>query len=185
VRPGDAVAIFACGGVGLSAVQGARLVSAHPVIAVDPLPAKRELALALGATHAIDPALGDPAQQIRTLVPGGVDHAFEAIGNPDVAAQAFASVRDGGTTTLIGQPAIGVRASFPVYDVTQFEHTILGSNLGGASPALHVPPLARLAAAGRLDLAALVTHRFPLEQIGEAVELAASGQAGRVVISMP
>ena len=97
-------------------------------------------------------------------MPGGVDHAFEAIGNPEVAAQAFASVRDGGTTTLIGQPAIGVRASFPVYDVTQFEHTILGSNLGGASPALHVPPLARLAAAGRLDLDTLVTHRFPLER---------------------
>ena len=69
VRPGDAVAIFACGGVGLSAVQGARLVSAHPVIAVDPLQAKRRLALALGATHAIDPALGDPAEQIRALVP--------------------------------------------------------------------------------------------------------------------
>ena len=185
VRPGDAVAIFACGGVGLSAVQGARLVSAHPVIAVDPLPAKRALALALGATHVIDPALGDPAEQIRALVPGGVDHAFEAIGNPEVAAQAFASVRDGGTTTLIGQPAIGVRASFPVYDVTQFEHTILGSNLGGASPALHVPPLARLAAAGRLDLDTLVTHRFPLERINEAVALTASGEAGRVVISMP
>jgi len=119
------------------------------------------------------------------LVPGGVDHAFEAIGNPDVAAQAFASVREGGTTTLIGQPAIGVRASFPVYDVTQFEHTILGSNLGGASPALHVPALARLAAAGRLDLASLVTHRFPLDQIEDAVAMTASGLAGRVVIGMP
>jgi S-(hydroxymethyl)glutathione dehydrogenase/alcohol dehydrogenase len=185
VRPGDAVAIFACGGVGLSAVQGARLVSAYPVIAVDPLPAKRALALALGATHTIDPALGEPAGQIRAIVPGGVDHAFEAIGSPDVVAQAFAAVRDGGTTTLIGQPAIGVRASFLLYDVTQFEHTILGSNLGGASPALHVPPLARLAAAGHLDLDTLVTHRFPLEQINDAVALTASGEAGRVVISMP
>ena len=88
-------------------------------------------------------------------------------------------MRDGGTTTLIGQPAIGVRASFPVYDVTQFEHTILGSNLGGASPALHVPPLARLAAAGRLDLASLVTHRFPLEQIDDAVAMTASGRGGQ------
>ena len=93
VRPGDAVAIFACGGVGLRPSRG-RVVSAYPVIAVDPLPRKRELALALGATHVIDPALGDPSQQIRALVPGGVDHAFEAIGNPDVAAQAFASVRE-------------------------------------------------------------------------------------------
>ena len=184
VRPGDAVAIFACGGVGLSAVQGARLVSADPVIAVDPWPEKRAMALALGATHAIDPAVADPAEQIRAIVPGGVDHAFEVLGSPDVVAQAFASVRDGGTTTLIGQPAIGVRASFPVYDVTQFEHTILGSNLGGSAPALHVPPLARLAAAGKLDLDGLVTHRMPLEQINEAIALTASGRAGRVVITM-
>ncbi len=184
VRPGDAVAIFACGGVGLSAVQGARLVSADPVIAVDPLPEKRAMALALGATHAVDPAAGDAAAQIRAIVPGGVDHAFEAIGNPEAAAQAFASVRDGGTTTLIGQPAIGVRASFPVYDVTQFEHTILGSNLGGAIPALHVPVLARLASAGKLDLERLVTHRLPLERINEAIALMASGTAGRVVITM-
>ena len=69
--------------------------------------------------------------------------------------------------------------------MTQFEHTILGSNLGGASPALHVPALARLAAAGRLDLASLVTHRFPLDQIEDAVAMTASGLAGRVVISMP
>ena len=117
-------------------------------------------------------------------MPGGVDHAFEAIGNPEAAAQAFASVRDGGTTTLIGQPAIGVRASFPVYDVTQFEHTILGSNLGGAIPALHVPVLARLASAGKLDLERLVTHRLPLERINEAIALMASGTAGRVVITM-
>jgi Zn-dependent alcohol dehydrogenase len=184
VRPGESVAVFACGGVGLSAVQGARLVSAHPVIGVDPRPEKRALALRLGATHVIDPAAGDPAAAIRELVPGGVDHAFEAIGIPDVADQAFRSVRDGGTTVLIGQPAMGVRAAFPVYDVTQFEHTILGSNLGGASPALHVPTLARLAALGRLDLASLVTHRFALADINEAIAETASGHAGRVVLTL-
>ena len=133
----------------------------------------------------IDPALGDASQQIRALVPGGVDHAFEAIGNPDVAAQAFASVRDGGTTTLIGQPAIGVRASFPVYDVTQFEHTILGSNLGGASPALHVPALAQ-ARRGRT-----ARPRFAGDTSLSARPDRGCGRddrlrrAGRVVISMP
>ena len=75
VRPGDAVAIFACGGVGLSAVIGAGLVSAHPIVAVDPVAEKRALALRLGATHAIDPADGDPVEQIRAIVPGGVDVA--------------------------------------------------------------------------------------------------------------
>jgi Zn-dependent alcohol dehydrogenase len=182
VRPGESVAIFGCGGVGLAAVLGAGLVSAQPLIAVDPLAGKREMALAMGATHAVDPGGGDPAEAIRAIVPGGVDHAFEAIGIPAVADQAFRSVRDGGTTVLIGQPAMGVEAGFDVYRATQFEHTVLGSNLGGASPALHVPALARLAASGRLDLAPLVTHRLPLDRINEAVEITASGAGGRVVI---
>jgi len=182
VRPGEAVAVFACGGVGLAAILGARLVSAHPIIAVDPVPHKRALALQLGATHAIDPADGDAALQVRAIVPGGVDHAFEALGEPDVADQCFRSVRDGGVTVLIGQPAMGVKAGFDVYDVTQFEHTILGSNMGGAVPALHVPQLARLAAAGVLELEPLVTHELPLDRIAEAIALAESGNAGRVVV---
>jgi Zn-dependent alcohol dehydrogenase len=181
-RPGDAVAIFGCGGVGLSAVLGAGLVSAHPVIAVDPLAGKRALATRLGATHVVDPADGDAAEQIRRIVPGGVDYAFEAIGRPEVADQAFRSMRFGGTTVLIGQPAIGVTAAVNVYDATQFEQSVLGSNLGGAVPALHVPVLARLAAAGVLGLEPLVTHRFALDDINEAVAVTASGEAGRVVV---
>jgi Zn-dependent alcohol dehydrogenase len=182
VRPGDAVAIFGCGGVGLSALLGARMVSALPLIAVDPLAAKRRLALELGATHAVDPGDGDPAEQLRAIVPGGVDFAFEALGRVEVADQAFRSVREGGTTVLIGQPPIGLKAGFDVYNLTQFEHTILGSNLGGAVPALHVPALARLVAAGLLEIAPLVTHRFALEEINEAIATTASGEAGRVVV---
>jgi Zn-dependent alcohol dehydrogenase len=184
VRPGESVAIFGCGGVGLSAVMGAKLVSAHPIVVVDPLPAKRDMALRMGATHAVDPDAGDPAAAVRAIVPGGVDHALPAVGSPAVAEQAFAAVRDGGTTTLIGQPAMGATMGLPIYEATQFEHTVLGSNLGGATPALHVPPLARLAVAGHLDLASLVTHRLGLEDVNEAIELTASGRAGRVVLDM-
>jgi Zn-dependent alcohol dehydrogenase len=183
VRPGDAVAVFGCGGVGLAAVQGARLVSATPIVAVDPLADKRGLALRLGATHAVEPT-EEGLAEIRRLTGGGVDVAFEALGSPAVAEQAFSVVRDGGTTVLIGQPAIGVRAGFPVYDVTQFEHTILGTNLGGAVPALDVPRLARLAVEGLLDLEALVTDRYPLAEINAAVERTRSGHAGRVVLEM-
>lgn len=182
VRPGEAVAIFGCGGVGLAAVLGARLVSALPIVAVDPVPIKRELASRLGATHVIDPADGDPAEQVRAIVADGVDFAFEALGHPEVAEQAFRSVRDGGTTVLIGQPAIGQKVGIDVYEATQFEHTILGSNLGGAVPALHIPQLARLTVAGVLDLEPLVTHRFGLDEINEAVATTASGGAGRVVV---
>jgi Zn-dependent alcohol dehydrogenase len=182
VLPGEAVAIFGCGGVGLAAVLGAHLVSALPIIAVDPVPVKRTLALRLGASHAVDPADGDPVDQVRAIAGDGVDFAFEALGRTEVAEQAFRSVRDGGTTVLIGQPAIGVKAGFDVYTATQFEHTILGSNLGGAVPALHIPQLARLAVAGVLDLEPLVTHRFALEDINEAVAMTGSGEAGRVVV---
>lgn len=182
VRPGESVAIFGCGGVGLAAVIGARLVSAYPIVAVDPVAHKRELASRLGATHVIDPTDDKPAQRVRAITGDGVDFAFEALGRPDVAEEAFASVRDGGVTVLIGQPPMGVKAGFDVYSATQFEHTILGSNLGGAVPALHIPLLARLAVAGLLDLAPLVTHRFGLAEINDAIRMTASGEAGRVVV---
>jgi S-(hydroxymethyl)glutathione dehydrogenase/alcohol dehydrogenase len=184
VRPGESVAVLACGGVGLSAILGARLVSAHPIVAVDPVASKRELALRLGATHAVDPGDEDPVAAIRRIVPDGVDHAFEAVGIPAVAAQAFAATRTGGKTVLIGQPAMDASVALPVYEWTQFEHDVLGTHIGGATPALDIPTLAALLEAGLLDLAPLVTHRFRLEQIGEALEVTRSGTAGRVVLDL-
>ena len=184
VRPGESVAVLGCGGVGLATIMGARLVSAHPVVAVDPVESKRELALRLGATHTVDPSAKDPVAAIRDVVSGGVDHAFEAIGVPSVAEQAFSATRAGGKTVLIGQPAIGVTASLPVYELTQFEHDVLGTHIGGATPALDIPTLALLATVGALDLEPLVTHRYPLEQIDAAIETTRSGAAGRVVLDL-
>jgi len=185
VRPGESVVVFGCGGVGLSAIQGARLVSAHPIVAVDPIATKRALALGFGATHAVDPAAGDVVDALRALLPEGADHAFEVTGKPEVAAQAFAATATGSTTVLIGQPGVGVKAAFPVYELTQFEHTVRGTHIGGANPPLDIPRLARLAAAGKLDLAPLVTHRYRLDDINEAIAVVASGEAGRVVIDLP
>src|SRR5260370_647596 len=92
-RPGESVAVLACGGVGLAAVLGASLVSAHPIVAVDPVASKRELALRLGATHAVDPSAEDTVAAIRRIVPGGVDHAFEALRLTPGAEPAFAPTR--------------------------------------------------------------------------------------------
>ena len=184
VRPGEAVAVFACGGVGLATVLGASLVSADPIVAVDPVEAKRDLAQRLGATHVVDPFVEDPVAAIRRLLPDGVDHAFEALGSPAVARQAFASTRTGGTTVLIGQPALGVEVQLPVYELTQFEHAVLGTHIGGATPALDIPALARLAACGKLDLGPMVTHRFRLDDLSEALTMARSGGAGRVVLEL-
>lgn len=184
VRPGESVAVFACGGVGLSTVIAARLVSATPIIAIDPIAEKRRLALAVGATHVVDPRAEDPVTAVRRIVADGVDHAFEAIGTPAVSAQAFAATRTGGKTVLIGQPALGVEAAFPVYELTQFEHDLLGTHIGGATPALDIPALGRLCEAGLIDLEPLVTHRLPLESVNEGMELTRAGRAGRVVLAI-
>lgn len=121
---------------------------------------------------------------VRALCDGGPEHVLEAVGRPEVTAQAMTATATGGTTVLIGQPAVGVDAPLPVYEVTQFEHTVLGTHIGGATPALHIPQLARLVLAGHLDLTPLVTHRFALDDIDAAVRTAASGEAGRVVLEL-
>jgi Zn-dependent alcohol dehydrogenase len=182
VRPGESVAIFGCGGVGLAAIIGARMVSAHPIIAVDPVAQKREMALQVGATHTIDPAATNPSDRIRQIQPGGVEYAFEVIGKADVARQAYDAIAIGGTLVCVGQPAIGVDYAIPAFDLAQFQPTILGSNLGSGSPAIDIPKLAKLVQAGILDLEPLVTHRFPLAGINEAIRQLETGTSGRIVL---
>ena len=104
--------------------------------------------------------------------------------HPAVAEQAFAATRTGGKTVLIGQPAMGVTVPLPVYELTQFEHDVLGTHVGGATPALEIPLSPSWRVAGKLDLAPLVTHRFPLDEIAEAIETTRSGTAGRVVLEL-
>ena len=184
VRPGESVAVFGCGGVGLAAVLGAGLISAQPVIARRPVARQARDGDRPGRDPRVDPAEGDPADQIRAIVPGGVDHAFEAIGIADVADQAFRSVRDGGTTVLIGQPAMGVKAGFDVYDATQFEHTILGIEPGWREPGA---ARAGAGAAGRHGAAGAGSAGHAPDvarSINEACEITASGAGGRVVIEL-
>jgi S-(hydroxymethyl)glutathione dehydrogenase/alcohol dehydrogenase len=185
VRPGDSVAVFGCGGVGLSVVQGARLISAHPVIAVDPIASKRAMASKFGATHTLDPTEIDVVAEIHNITGHGVEFAFEAVGSADLVRQAFDATSRGGTTVMVGQTPMGVDACLPDYELSQYEYTILGSNLGGASPALDFPKLTRLLTAGKIDLASLVTHRFGLRDVNEALAVMLSGDAGRVVVEFP
>ncbi|MFN0093148.1 MAG: Zn-dependent alcohol dehydrogenase, partial [Dehalococcoidia bacterium] len=107
VKPGSTVAVFGAGGVGLSAIQGARIAGARTIIAVDVHENKFRTARDLGATHTVDASSGDPIAKIKDIVPGGVDYAFECIGLKIAAEQAFEAIRDGGTATIVGMIPVG------------------------------------------------------------------------------
>jgi alcohol dehydrogenase len=191
VRPGESVAVLGLGGVGLAAVLGAAVVGAHPVVAVDPVAAKRELALELGATHAVDPTAGrgsddggaeGTVEQVRDLVPGGVRYAFEAVGSAAVLADAWSVTARGGTTVAIGLPHPSQELRVPAAQLVGEARTLLGSYLGGAVPERDLPRLLDLWRAGRLPVERLHSTSLPLDQVNEAMDALADGRTVRQVL---
>ncbi|MCC7076841.1 MAG: zinc-binding dehydrogenase [Acidimicrobiia bacterium] len=182
VHVGATVAVFGCGAVGLSALQGAILAGAGRVVAVDPVAARRDLALALGARTAIDPDTHDPVAGILAVCQGGVDVAIEATGQPDVMARILDVVHPGGTAVIVGLP--GFAATFPVSPFhLLLEKTLTGSIYGSADPHRDFPILADLYAEGRLRLDELTGGRFGLSDVNEAfAELAAHRSPRPVVV---
>jgi len=174
VRPGDSVAVFGLGGVGLASVLGAAAAGAYPLIAVDPVATKRELALELGATHAVDPA--DP-------LPQPVRYAIEAVGSTAVLAAAIAATRRGGTAVAVGLPHPSAELRIPALPIVAEAKTIAGSYMGSAVPRRDVPRLVALWRAGKLPVERLHTGTFPLDEINEAMDRLAEGTAVRQVIS--
>jgi len=180
VRAGDAVAVFGLGGVGLSAVMGAVLAGAHPIVAVDPVAAKRALALELGASHALDPAAGPG--QLRDLLPAGVRFAFEAVGSAAVLRQAFEATARGGTTVAIGLPHPSQQLSIPAVQLVAEARTLTGSYMGSAAPQRDVPRLVGLWQAGRLPVEKLRSATIGLDGLNEAMDALADGSAVRQVV---
>jgi alcohol dehydrogenase len=183
VHPGESVAILGLGGVGLAAVLGAAVAGAHPIVAVDPVAAKRELALELGATHVVDPTdAAGAVPQVRDLVPGGVRYAFEAAGSAAVLADAWAVTARGGTTVAIGLPHPSQELRVPAAQLVGEARTLVGSYLGGAVPERDLPRLLDLWRAGRLPVERLHTTSLPLEQVNEAMDALADGRTVRQVL---
>jgi len=186
VEPGASVLVIGCGGVGLSAILGARLVSAGQIIAVDIVDEKLALARRLGATDTIDTRSVDLVGEVRRLTGGrGVRYAFEAIGRADTIEQAFEAVAPGGVAVVVGQVADGVRISIDPYVMSDREKTLTGSNYGSARPALDFPRLLNWYADGRLDLDPLIARRICLADINDAFEEIKTGRATRTVIVHP
>jgi S-(hydroxymethyl)glutathione dehydrogenase/alcohol dehydrogenase len=181
VEPGATVAVIGCGGVGLSAVNGAALAGAERIIAIDTLASKLELARELGATDTLNASNADPVQQVRELTGGGVHYSFEALGTKATAEQAFGMLRPGGTATIIGMVPFGVKIELHGYDFLR-DRKLQGTSMGGNRFRVDMPRLLSLWRQGRLKLDHLISGRLKLEQINEGFAALKSGAPVRQLI---
>lgn len=182
VEPGSTVAVVGTGGVGLNAVQGAALAGARLVLAVDLVRAKLETARAFGATHTVDASSDDLAGAVSELTRGrGLDTVVVTAGSAPAVEQALSLVADGGTVVLAGMPG-GARASIDPEELAHRGLRLLGSKVGSTRPHLDIPAFVALHRAGRLKLDELISARFPLDEIDDALAAARRPDALRVVV---
>lgn len=183
--PGESVAVLGLGGVGQAAVLGAVLAGAAPIVAVDRVAAKLELARELGATHVVDAGAEDVAAAIREITGGGVHHAVETVGSAAVLAQAYAATRRGGTTVTVGLPHPEQELSIPAVSLVAEERTLKGSYLGTCVPERDIPRFVALHREGRLPVERLLSHRLTLDELNEGFDRLARGEAVRQVVLLP
>jgi Zn-dependent alcohol dehydrogenase len=187
VRPGDSVAVFGVGGIGLCAISAAAVVDAYPIIAVDLSDAKLAFAKRFGATHGVNATAGDPVQQVRDLTSGGVDYAIDAIGAVPTQEQILLAVKAGLTGSRRGGTALLVGIPQQQGHVNTNEllngRTYMGTFAGDSLPDRDFPLYVRWYQEGKLKLDELVTRRYPLDQINEAVDDLTKGRiAGRSIL---
>ncbi len=180
VESGSSVLVVGAGGVGQFLVQGARIAGAAEIVCVDPLEARLEQALRLGATRVAGP--DDLKRLMKAELPDGVDYAFDAVGDPATTEAAFRWTRNGGVCVIVGLPAAGKRLDLDPVDFVRRERVLTGTIYGSADPAVALPILLEHVRAGRLDLASQLGPSFPLDRINDAIEAALGGSPGRVLV---
>ncbi|MES0875277.1 zinc-dependent alcohol dehydrogenase family protein [Sinimarinibacterium thermocellulolyticum] len=181
VAPGESVAIFGMGGVGLAALLGALAAGAEPIVAVDVLPAKLELARSLGATHTVL-AGADTVNEVRQATRGGAAYAIETAGVEIALAQAYAATRRGGTTVTVGLPHPQKQFAISAVSLVAEERTVKGSYMGSAVPSRDLPRFIALYRAGRLPVDRLLTQTLELDDINAGFDRLARGEAVRQVV---
>jgi S-(hydroxymethyl)glutathione dehydrogenase/alcohol dehydrogenase len=174
VEPGSSVLVVGAGGVGQFCVQGARIAGAARIVAADPRPERRERALTLGASEALEP--GEVAE--------GFDYAFDAVGGAGTFELALRATRAGGTTVAVGMAAAGVRYELDPAQLTNEEKTLTGSLYGSEDPAVALPLALEHVRSGRLDLEGALGPIYPLERVNEAIKASMTEAAGRVLVTM-
>ena len=183
VKIGESVVVFGVGGVGLNVVQFAQLAGAYPIVAVDLVDSKLDMAKERGATHCLNPSTaGDMDAAIRKIVGDkGPDKVIETTGAKQVIELAYNLTHPDGTCVLVGVPSEKVTIyTLPIH----FNKVLTGSHGGDAVPQVDIPRLIRLNQAGRLSFDGIITHEFPLDEINAALDMVRSGTAGRVVLKI-
>jgi len=179
---GQTVAVFGCGGVGLSIVQGARIGGARQIIGVDVFESKLEMAKRVGATHVVNSAKDDPVKTVRALTGGaGVDHAFEAVGNATLVRQAIESLAIRGTATIVGVLPPDAKIEFPWMAIRP-ECRVQTSRMGSNRFRLDIPLYLEFYRQGRLLLDEMVTRRGRLDDINDAFRAMKAGEVARSVL---
>jgi S-(hydroxymethyl)glutathione dehydrogenase/alcohol dehydrogenase len=181
VEPGSTVAVFGTGGVGLAAIQGARIAGARRIIAVDVVESKLGFAREMGATDSVDASSGDAVQKIREMTGGGVDYSFEAVGMRKTAEQSFACLNNGGTATIIGMIPMMEVVELPAMLLLS-ERKMQGSIMGSNRFRVDIPRYIDFYLQGRLHLDEMVSRKLPLEDVNEAFRAMKAGEVARQVI---
>lgn len=181
LTPGETVAVVGCGGVGLAAINAAKIAGAGRIIAADPMPEKRELAIKLGATDTVDALAPDAAASIVEMTRGGVDHAIEAVGRPASGELAVRSLRRGGTATILGMMPLTHSVGLSAMDLLSGKK-LQGAIMGMNRFPVDMPRLVDFYMRGLLDLDTIIAERIPLEQINEGFDKMKGGHSARSVI---
>jgi len=182
VVPGETVCVVGCGGVGLAAINAAKIAGAGKVIAVDPVGDKRDLAMKLGATHAIDASSDTAADEVIEITRGGVHHAIEAVGRPQSAATAVKVLRRGGTATILGMMPLSEKVGLSALDLLA-DKSVQGALMGRNHFPVDLPRLVDFYQRGLLDLDTIIADRMPLEAINDAFDELRRGDTTRTVIT--
>jgi S-(hydroxymethyl)glutathione dehydrogenase/alcohol dehydrogenase len=182
VPAGASVAVIGCGGVGLAAVQGARIVGAGRIVAVDSQAWKFDLARKLGATDCVDATDGDPVAAVQALTGGGADFVFECIGLVKTVQQAVAMTGRGGTAVLVGLVPMQQLVPLSAFDITLQEKKVTGSYMGSNRFRFDMPKYVDFYLDGRLRLDEMISARIGLDEVNEAFDRMRKGEAARQVI---
>lgn len=181
VTPGETVAVVGCGGVGLATINAAKIAGAGRIVAADPIPEKREMAIKLGATDVIDATAEGAAEEIVELTKGGVDHSVEAVGRPQSAQLAVDVLRRGGTATILGMMPLDQKVGLSAMDLLSGKK-LQGAIMGDNRFPVDIPRLVDFYIKGMLNLDDLISDRISLDQVNEGFAAMEKGDTARSVI---